>query len=814
MDPHSLRILEYDAVRAQVVERTATSLGRDCAGRMEPLAREPEVRRALQLTTEAVGLLTGGGFPFGGIRDLRELLRAAGAGSVLEPQALLAAVDTAAGSRKLRSFLLQRAERAPLLVELARNMGEFPEQERAIAEAISDEGLVRDEASPLLARLRKEIRRIQGRMTDRLQSILRNSLYRDMIQDPVVTTRSGRYCIPVKSEYRSQFGGLVHDQSSSGATVFMEPAAVVELGNELRQAEAREQQEVERILRALTALLGRVSVEFTDTLGLAAEIDFVAARGRYSLAVDGVQPEVNTQGFLRLVRARHPLLEGEVVPVDLELGKRFSQLVITGPNTGGKTVTLKTTGLFVLMAQSGLHVPAAEGTALPILAGVYADIGDEQSIQQSLSTFSGHVRNIARILAQVESAYGRRTLVLLDELGAGTDPTEGAALARGILAQLLQQRALTIATTHYGELKEYAYATEGVQNASVEFDPETLRPTYRLLLGVPGASHAFAIAARLGLPDAVIQSAQSLISADRAELTDVIRQLTEDRRLAESEARRAAEAACAAAEKLGRVERDVQRTETERREVLARARSEAEEILRSARRELDRVRQEVRRLEREARKSTAKPAADLRTVRERLLALEKETEQVLSDAPAEAAARSEPSDPRDSMEAQAPEFDTQPPEAGDLVWVPGLNQRGTLLSLPSGGKAQVQFGSMRMSVPVEGIRRIMRRPAPARRPLGAAAAGAALRLQARTSISPEVSLRGMRAEEALVELDRYLDDAALAGLSPVRIVHGKGTGALKKAVWEYLTGQPQVSRFSHPAEEEGGTGVTVVELRE
>jgi DNA mismatch repair protein MutS2 len=817
MDDHSLRVLEYEAIRERVVELATCSLGQERARAMAPSWREEEVRRWQGETTEAARLLdAGGAAPFGGIHDIRPAIRAAAAHGMLEPAALLEVVDTAAAGRKLKAYLLQREESSPALAELARRIDEFPAIEQAVHDAINEQAEVRDDASPALARVRKEMRTTRQRMMDRLHSILRSQGHRDMIQDPVVTTRDGRYCIPVKSEYRAQFGGLVHDQSTSGATVFMEPAAVVELGNELRQLEARERQEVERILRELTGYVGRAAEDLAFTVETLGELDFVFARGRLSLALDAVPPELNREGFVGLRRARHPLLGGPVVPIDVELGREFTVLVITGPNTGGKTVSLKTVGLLALMAQSGLHVPADEGSTLPVFHGVHADIGDEQSIQQSLSTFSGHVTNIARILRAVEKS-GPRSLVLLDEVGAGTDPAEGAALAKAILHSLLALGARTIGTTHYGELKEFAYSTPGVENASVEFDLETLRPTYRLLTGIPGTSNAFTIAARLGLPEAVVQAARGMIGTDQAVLTDVIQRLTENQRATETDLRKAAAAARDVEQKREQHERALKQLHAERADILRRAREEADEIVRAARKETDRFREELRRLERQARRaSEGAGEADLGRVRERLQKasgrLERRTEAAASRLPQEAAPP--PTEP-------AVELDARPPAVGDAIWIPGLNQRGTLLSVTD-GKAQVQIGSIRTTVAVAGLRRIVTpRPGAGRGTgagRGAGGNGAVLSgdagMRARAEISPELRLLGLRADEALSRLDEYVDQACLAGLSPFRVVHGRGTGALKRVVWEYLREHPNVRQFQHPGEEEGGTGVTVAELRE
>ncbi|MBM3459383.1 MAG: endonuclease MutS2, partial [Armatimonadetes bacterium] len=632
----------------------------------------------------------------------------AGADGTLDAPTLLAVADTVQSARKLRLHLLAHREACPLLGEKAGWIGEFRVLEEEIAAAVDERAELRDEASPLLSRLRREMRAVRSRMMERLQGFLRNSQYRDMIQDPVITTRDGRFCIPVKSEYRVQFGGLVHDQSSSGATVFMEPMVVVELGNELRQLEAKERQEVERILRELSALVGRHSEPLRLTLEILADLDFIGARGRLALELDAVEPGVEEEeGCLYLRKARHPLLTGPVVPIDLELGRDAQVLIITGPNTGGKTVALKTVGLLALMAQCGLHVPAGDGSRLPVFEGVYADIGDEQSIQQSLSTFSGHITNIARILGQVERS-GPRSLVLLDEAGAGTDPTEGAALARSILERLRVLGARVIATTHYGELKEYAYGTQGVENASVEFDLETLRPTYRLLIGIPGASNAFAIAARLGLPPEVLEGARERVGSDRVELSDVIQRLTEDQRLTEQDLRRATAAAQEMEAKRRQYEQELQRVRADREDTLNRARKQAEELLRGAKKEVERVRQELRGLERDARKALeegARPQA-LQQFRDRLTAITNRVEQredrtLQPPKPRRSAA------PPAASGGEEVQFDPRPAGVGDLVWVAGFNQRGTLLTAPDGGRAQVQIGAMRVTVPAGDLRRIL-----------------------------------------------------------------------------------------------------------
>lgn len=826
MNDHSLRVLEFAAIRERLMALAQCSLGAERAQEHAPSIREDEVIVWQTQTSEAVRLLEGsGGPPFGGIHDIRPALQAARAAGMLDPSGLLAVADTISGTRKLKTFLVQRHEAAPTLAALARFLDEHPSVEQAIYEAISEQGEVRDDASPMLLRVRKEMRVVRQRMLDRLHSTLRSSTHKDMIQEPIVTTRDGRYCIPVKAEYRVQFGGLVHDQSASGATVFMEPAAVVELGNELRQLEIRERQEVERILRQLTGQVGQVADPLQENVRLLGELDFIFMRARLGRSMDAVPPEINRHGFVALRRARHPLLTGEVVPVDVELGREHTVLVVTGPNTGGKTVALKTVGLLALMAQSGLHVPAHEGTTLPVFRGIYADIGDEQSIAQSLSTFSGHITNIAGILKQVEIT-GKQSLVLLDEVGAGTDPTEGAALAKAILQYLLQSGARTIGTTHYGELKEFAYSNAGVENASVEFNLETLRPTYRLLTGIPGASNAFAIAARLGLPEEVLNDARGLIGSDQAVLSDVIQRLTENQRATESDLRSAAQAARDVEQKRAEYDRRLQALRTEQSETLTRAKAEAAEIVRVARREMESMRGELRRLERQIQRAATEGATPtaLQEMRERLTRASQRFERR-----ADRATRANPRAPREvetPVEPPVPVDKSATPAVGDLVWVGGLNQRGTLLTL-EGDRAQVQFGSMRMAVPIDTVQRILTpkpgagggprvvTPAGPARSSGASnSSGGDVGMRVRASISPEIRLLGLRAEEALTKLEEYVDQACIAGLSPFRVVHGKGTGALRKVVWEYLKAHPNIASFRHPPDEEGGSGATIAELRE
>src|SRR5712692_3847355 len=807
MNSHALKVLEYEQIRTLLLEQISTDLGRERVAELAPLDEEEEIRRRLQETSEARRIMdVAGSLPLGGIHDVRPAVQAAARDGLIEAPALLDLADTISSGRRLRGFLLKRAEDAPRLGEMGREIGDFQRLEEEIRRCISPRGDVHDDASPTLARLRRDQKVYHGRMMERLHSFLRNAAYRDMIQDSVVTIRDDRYCIPVKSEYRSQFGGLIHDQSASGATVFMEPTAVVELGNELRQLALKERQEIERILRELAGKVGREAIPLMGTLHTQSLIDFIAAKAKLALEMEATEPTLNRDGLIELWKARHPLLQGEVVPIDVRLGGESIQLVITGPNTGGKTVTLKTVGLLALMAQSGLHVPANDGSTLPVFRGIHADIGDEQSIQQSLSTFSSHITNIARILKNVEIT-GRRSLVLLDEIGAGTDPTEGAALAKAILRHLWQKGVRTIGTTHYGELKEYAYSHEGIENASVEFDLETLRPTYRLLIGIPGSSNAFAIAARLGLPEAVIQAAHGMLSDEENTISNVILKLTADQKATEQDLARAAAAAREVDTLRQKYDRELRQLQADRRQTLDRAKADAFEIVRAAKRQADQLLDELKRQEKQRRQRSetfdpARARQEIQRLARQLSASLPEPETTAEEEAPEKASR--------SPESEAPALAEEAPEVGDTVLVAPFHQKGTLLTEPEGGKAQVQIGAMRVTVPYANLRRVAES-----RPVESGAGPLAQRrMQMRQTLSPEILLLGMRAEQAMEALDTYIDDACMAGISPVRVVHGKGTGALKKVVWDYLQGHSHVGSFRLGEEGEGGGGVTVVQLKE
>ncbi|HLJ55999.1 MAG TPA: endonuclease MutS2 [Chthonomonadaceae bacterium] len=795
MDAHSLQLLEYRKVIDRLSAHTSCALGREFAAQLEPLPYPETVTRRLQETAEARKLRDNdSGLPLGGIRDIRETAERARIGTRLSPHELLDAMHTIAAARRMRVYLTSRSEGYPLLGEMAANLPVLQLAETRIETSIAESAEVKDGASAELGRLRSQIKIAQSRLNDRLQGILASDKYRTMIQEFVVTVREGRYCIPVKAEYARPFGGLVHDSSQSGATVFIEPAQVVELGNELKQLTIREEQEVGRILGELSGLVGSYYDELQRVISILGHLDVIHAKAVLAEEMGAEEPRLNRRGIVRLVNARHPLLPGAVVPIDIEVGERFTTLLITGPNTGGKTVTLKTLGLLTLMTLAGLQIPASPESEIALFDQIFADIGDEQDIQQSLSTFSAHLKNIVRIVETI----GGNALVLMDEVGAGTDPAEGAAIAKALFDHLMARGARVIATTHYGELKEYAYARPGVENASVEFDRETLSPTYRVLLGVPGSSNAFYIASRLGLPKEIVDEARSFLSHREIETGELLQQIEASRkraRQAEGEAFRARnEAQKARDEYQTRAKQisDVQRT------VRQQAQEEARDVIRRATVKAENILKELQKMHLGARKGPS--------VRQRLNTLRKDTYESLAPEEAEQAPP-EPVDP------------THVYRANDTVRVISLNREGVLLEAPRDGVVPVQIGAMRVTLPLEQIRPLNRAEASeaakrtSRRTAAATSGASEIAMQKAAHIAPELMLRAMRVEEAQPLLDKYMDDAAAAGIGQVRIIHGKGTGALRRAVWEFLSGHPSVDSFRIGEGSEGGEGATVVRMR-
>ena len=767
----ALVTLEYPAIRALLAERTSFAPGRELAEGLTPVTDVREADRLQDETAAARDLVRAQpSAGLGGARDIRDALRRARLGGALDPQQLIEIADTIRAAEKLFTHV----HPYPPLAAKARFARPPRDVAEAIEHAVSGTGEVLDRASPRLGSLRAALRAAQARLQQRLDGLLRSPELARALQEQLVTQRGGRYVVPVKAEMRGAVKGIVHDQSASGATVFIEPLEILEANNALREAELAERAEVQHVLDELSRRVERSGDDLDAVTTALAALDLVLAKAQLADHLECERPVLDAHGVLDLVGARHPLLVERgtgVVPIDVRLGSDFRALVITGPNTGGKTVTLRTMGLLVLMGASGLQVPASRGSRVPVVRRVFADIGDEQSIAQSLSTFSSHLRNVVATLAEAE----RDDLALLDELGAGTDPDEGAALAMAVLETLLERGVLVAATTHYPELKAFALNTPGVSNASVEFDAESLRPTYRLHVGLPGASNAFAIASRLGLDSAVLARAESHLSELHRSLERSLREAERHR----TELSSALEEARVAAEDARRL------TEAARREA-ARIGDEAERSAKRARTEVDELLLQARRALRQA--ENARDQAAKRNLVDEARAALAEAETTRRSVAPEPAAR-----PR------------VPIEIGSPVHVEGVSEPGTLLSIDERGLADVAAGPLRLRVPATSLR-----PAQAHeesplstRPIIAGSAPA---------VSLQLDLRGARAEEALEVLDRYLNDAAVAGVDRLRIVHGKGTGALRTAVREVLSRHPLVRAHEPAGAAEGGDGATIVRL--
>lgn len=785
MNQRTLRRLEYHRVIERLEGAAGSALGKEIAAALTPVDDLTTIQQWQEETKEAKDILRlYPELPLGGIRDVRGALRKVAIGGVLEPTELLEVADTIYAARRLANFLTGLKENFPAIQELAGQLGNFRQIEEEIKRCILEDGEVADAASANLGQARRQIRGAQGRIRERIDGILRSAQYQKMLQETIVTIRGDRYVVPVKHEYRSQFSGIVHDQSASGATLYIEPMAVVEINNELRQFFNVEKQEIVKILTNLSHLLRDELEEFKDTLQLLGKLDFIFAKGKLSHSMDASEPKLNDRGYVNIIKGRHPLIAGKVVPVSIWLGKDFDVLVITGPNTGGKTVTLKTIGLFALMAQSGLQIPAEPNSELPIYSNIFCDIGDEQSIEQSLSTFSGHMTNIVNILAESDA----RSLVMLDELGAGTDPTEGAALAIAILEELLQRGTKVIATTHYSELKNFAYNQPRVENASVEFDVETLRPTYRLLIGRPGRSNAFEIATRLGLAVDIVEKAKGHMTQEQIEVANLFAKLELNQRQAERERE--------AAEKL-RKELEDQRTQYQRLQnelaekkanTLAKADEEAWQIISQARREAEGIIDEL------------KAAAAKEAKINKDYAIQQARAQ-LGNLSGKAAKR------RAAQADQAPGQVPSQIKPGQTIFVPKLNQKGQVLS-SNGQDVQIQVGIMKLTVKLKELRTVAEQKVTAAN----TGAGKLMATKAR-HIERELDLRGLMVDEAIPLVDKYLDDAYLAGVGQVTLIHGKGTGALRSAVQDMIARHPHVKTSRLGEYGEGGMGVTVVQIQ-
>ncbi len=780
----NLRVLEFTRIREMLSEGALTPIGAEKCLALTPSDTLAEAERAQQETEEAAVLLQYvGGHPLTDFPDVRPSLLICEKGGTLSPGMLLGIASLLRASRKARDTLITERENTPLLRDMAQGLTEQIRLEKDITDAILSEDEIADRASSELMNIRRHLRGAQERIKEKLNQMIRSSAMQKYLQEAIITVRNDRYVVPVRAEYRSQVPGLVHDQSASGATLFIEPMAAVEMGNEIREWTIKEAREIERILASLSAEVAPFADALRENVELLGDLDFIFARGLLSRRLVCTAPKLNDRGFLHIIRGRHPLIPADkVVPIDLWLGKDFTTLVVTGPNTGGKTVTLKTVGLFTLMAQAGLQIPAELGTELAVFDQVWADIGDEQSIEQSLSTFSGHMTNIVQIMREVTP----RDLVLFDELGAGTDPTEGAALAQSILTRLLHIRVRTVATTHYSELKVFALTTEGVENASVEFNVETLRPTYRLSIGVPGKSNAFEISRRLGLPENLIEGARKLLSSEEVRFEDVIANAEYHRQIAERERQIAQDASRETIRLRDEAEKLRREMESRREESLRKAREEAKRILQDARRESENVISELRRMKKEA-----GTPEDINALRKRL---ERNIDGVSESL----------------RPAEAPEEDAPPEKvkAGDTVRVLTLGTTAVVLEDPgSRGEVQLASGNMKFKAKLKDLRMV--RTAPVREKTTVKTRTEALT----RSVPMECDVRGMNLEEAESAVELYLDEAVLAGLNEVSIIHGKGTGVLRSGLRQELRRNRHVKSIRPGMYGEGEDGVTVVRLK-
>lgn len=786
MNPFTLRKLEYEKIREMLAAECSSSLGRQVAEALEPGTDSQQIHDWQQETTEGVTVRRlEPNIPLGGITDLSRQVRKAQIGGMLEPEEFLQLLDVLKACRRIAHFFLERKKtyETPRLEWWAGQLTLLPELEREIDDIIAPEAAVRDTASSELLTARRKINTLKNRIKERLEHIVRSESSQKYLQDALVTIRNDRYVVPVKQEYRSHIPGIVHDQSASGATLFIEPMAVVEMNNDLRKAYSTERDEVNRILLELSGKVTPYTEDLQYNLQVLARIDFIFAKARLSEKMNAVEPILKTTPELSIRKGRHPLIPAkQVVPLTISLGQDFDSVVITGPNTGGKTVTLKTVGLFVLMAQSGLHIPAEVGSEMGLFRSVYADIGDEQSIEQSLSTFSSHMTNIVRILQEVDGD----SLVLLDELGAGTDPSEGAALAISILDDILHHGGKIIATTHYSELKAYAFNEPRVQNASVEFDVETLRPTYRLLLGVPGKSNAFEIARKLGIQDHIIENAHSLISQEEQDVAGLIASLETNNVLAEQKRQEAED-------KLLEIQAQLKALEEERAALTAsadkirrNAQAQALDIVREARQESEEILRELRKMHMDS----AKAQTEAQEKRKRLSEKEEKLAAQVNKGPKVIANK------------------VTKVKVGEEVYVPKFTQHGTVLTLPDkNGNLQLQIGIMKVNVNLEELQQSAKQKETGKTMVHKISSGKT------ETIKSELDLRGLLVEEALDKVDKYLDDAYLSSLASVRIIHGKGTGVLRSAVREQLKHHCHVASYRFGAFNEGGDGVTVVELK-
>ena len=790
MNERSMRVLEFIKIRDRLAEFCLTEPGKVIASSLQPSPEFAEVMSRQKETEEARYVLKSSGSPILYFSDASQSLHLASIGGTLSPHMLLEVASVLKAATCAKTMLAKNPEEENLLSSYAGAISDFQMLARRIDEIIVSDDEIADKASSELYSIRRKMRSCNDRVRERLNSMIHSATYQKYLQDTIITMRQDRYVLPVRQEYRAMVPGIVHDQSTSGATLFIEPISVVEIGNELKQLIAEEKAEIDRILRALSAEIMPHADAIRADIEILSHLDFTFAKALLAEQMNGIMPRLNDQGQIHILHGRHPLIDPAiVVPLDLWLGEAFTTLVITGPNTGGKTVTLKTVGLFCLMTQAGLQIPADEGTEMAVFADIFADIGDEQSIEQSLSTFSGHMKNIVSFMETVTPD----TLVLFDELGAGTDPTEGAALAQAILRSLLKMHTRTVATTHYSELKAFAMTTAGVENASVEFDVSTLRPTYRLLIGIPGKSNAFEISQKLGLSADLIRSARELLSSDQIHFEDVLANAEYNRQVAQKERELAEKAHNEMLAIRRQAEKEKEKLEQQRARSVQRAKEEAKRIVENARREQEALIEE------------------LRTLRKTGAVQEHEIQQIRRKADEAAAMLSDNSEEETGIAITAV-------KVGDLVHVQTMDIDATVTALPdTKGSVQLMAGRMKLRAQLTDLRTPVRN---AKKQEKKKSAYYPTRTQEmphvdimNRTVRRELDVRGLALNEAIQEVGKFLDDAMLSSLTEVCIIHGNGTGILRQGISDCLRRHPSVVSFRPGRYGEGETGVTIVTLK-
>ena len=793
MNQKALETLEYKKIIAQLKREMGSAASAKLADELTPLTSEKIIKEELRSTTEAVDLIVRKGpLPTGGLYDIREALLLAQKGGSLTMRQLLEVQNVLGISSEVVNFMHDDAlPELKYIGEMVDLIVEFTALEKEISRCILTEDEMADNASPKLKDIRRSIHQQNQAIKNKLSRIITSSSNKTYLQDAIVTMRDGRYVIPVKQEYRSFFPGMVHDQSKGGATLFIEPQGVVELNNKLRELEIEEQLEIARILAELSSRVAEHYREIRSNLELLTKLDFIMAKGKLSCKMHASEPKIDADGELRLISARHPLIEyKKAVPVDIRIGGDYRTLIITGPNTGGKTVSLKTAGLLVMMAQSGLHIPASHASTLPIFGEVFADIGDEQSIEQSLSTFSSHMKNIVSIIDK--ASYD--SLVLVDELGAGTDPTEGAALAIAILERFYDSGALTMATTHYNELKKYALATSGVENAAMEFDVETLTPTYRLLIGVPGKSNAFEISKKLGLSESVIERASEHIKHGDMEFENVISSIEDDKRKAAADRLDAESMRAEIEERLKKLEEKEKAISEKRADIIAEAKREARELLRETKSAVKDVQKDLRRLQKSGAHTNLNTGA-LEKSRRKI----NEAEDLVSEKVVK------------QVNSEPVSADTL--KIGDRVKLLTIGQNGTILSLPDEkGNLMINIGALKVKAILQDLMLI--NEGKDRKPQAKSSSkyGSLLRSKS-SSVSASINVMGKNLEDALADVEKYLDDVYMAGLDMVSIIHGRGGGILKDGIRQMLKRKKYVDSYGAASYNDGGEGVTIVRMK-